>query len=512
MKILSVLLFIASAALLSAAENPAGAPPNLLKNGSFENGMEGWTLFSWDKLGTAVVDHDEMHAGHASVRIEKVVGDDDVLQQNVSLKPSTRYRLSGWIKVKKDAKAAELSASLNVSDATDKPEFVSNTSSWTHVSRDFSTGAKPNLRVGPRLGYHGAKATGTAWFTEISLVELGSAPAGPVAPPEPLVAKVVPSPTAPLISAEIVRTQSANLVFVTTPVGSGSGFIASHAGQTYLITNAHVAAIAKGAVFKTLDGTQLKVGSAGAAVGHDIFRMELAPTAKPLQIMAGVDQNAVIGDEVVVLGNAEGAGVINTINGKIVGVGPNLVEVDAPFQPGNSGSPIIHLKTGQVIGVATYVTIRKYDNATKEAVKEPVVRRFGYRLDSVKSWQPVNWPAFYAQAAEMEGIEKLTEDLVTFIKDLGKEHGLTRGAHTNPVIKNRIDAWLETRAKRLSPRDAAMADQSLLSFLKITCQSDIAAARQRLTYDYFQRELVEQQRERTEIAGVLDKIIQNVRQ
>ncbi len=31
-----------------------------------------------------------------------------------------------------------------------------------------------------------------------------------------------------------------------------------------------------------------------------------------------------------------------------------LVEVDAKFVEGNSGSPIIHVKTGKVIGIATF--------------------------------------------------------------------------------------------------------------------------------------------------------------
>ena len=202
--------------------------------------------------------------------------------------------------------------------------------------------------------------------------------------------------------------------------------------------------------------------------------------------------------------------MINTITGKIVGLGPQLVEVDAPFQPGNSGSPIIHLKSGKVIGVATYAIIRKYDPSTKEPVKEPVIRRFGYRLDSIKTWQPVAWPAFSAQAAEMEALEKLTGDLGNFLDDLAHNGHVTRGANSNPVIKNRIDSWLDDRAKRLSPRDAAMADQSFLSFLKITCQNDVTAARQHLTYDYFQRGLVDQQRERNEISGVFDEIIQNL--
>jgi len=145
-------------------------------------------------------------------------------------------------------------------------------------------------------------------------------------------------------------------------------------------------------------------------------------------------------------------------------------------------------------------------------VKEPVIRRFGYRLDSIKKWEPVNWQAFNAQAAEMENIEKLTRDLVAFLQDLGKDGNVSHGAHSNPVIKTRIDQWIEAKGKRLSARDSLMADQSFLGFLKVTCQSDITAGQQRITYDYFRRQLDDQQRERTEIAKFLAKIIESLRQ
>ena len=79
------------------------------------------------------------------------------------------------------------------------------------------------------------------------------------------------------------------------------------------------------------------------------------------------------------------------------------------------------------------------------------------------------------------------------------------------AIKNRIDAWLEARSKKLSARDAAMANQSLLSFLKVACQSDVTAARQHITYDYFQRGLADQQKERDEISNIFNEIIQNLR-
>ena len=240
--------------------------------------------------------------------------------------------------------------------------------------------------------------------------------------------------------------------------------------------------------------------------------MQLGPGGKPMEIMQGVDEKVTIDDEIVVLGNSEGAGVINTIKGRVVGVGPQLVEVDAPFQPGNSGSPIIHLKTGKVIGVATYLTIKKYDAATKEVLKAPVIRRFGYRLDSVKTWQPVNWQAFYAQAAEMQAIETLTGDLGNFLVDLAKDSRVTAGAHTNPAIKSRIDQWQNDRKRRQSPKDAAQVNQNFISFLKIACRSDVTAAQQRLTYDYFQRQLASEQQQRGEIADIFDKIIKEIQQ
>ncbi len=190
----------------------------------------------------------------------------------------------------------------------------------------------------------------------------------PVIPPKPVIAATpvpaTPRPTPPPADPlELIKKYRDSLVFVTGSEGAGSGFIADMAGKTYLITNAHVAAGVRAATFKTLQGTPVKVGAASVAVGHDIFAMQVAPNAAPFEILRDVENNASIGDEVVVLGNAEGGGVINNIGGRIVGLGPNLVEIDAPFLPGNSGSPIIHLRTSKVVGVATYLTIRKYNSA-----------------------------------------------------------------------------------------------------------------------------------------------------
>jgi len=320
-------------------------------------------------------------------------------------------------------------------------------------------------------------------------------------------AAAAPVSHGPYEIAELVREYRNSLVVITGTNGAGSGFLANMGkGANFLVTNAHVAAEVRGPGFKTIDGSEVKVGAPAVAVGHDIFVMQSPPGGKPFEVMHGVDLEASIGDAIVVLGNAEGAGVINSIPGKIVGIGANLVEVDAPFVPGNSGSPIIHLKTGKVIGVATYLMIRKVDPATHEPMREPEVRRFGYRLDSVKTWQPVNWAAFVGQAEEIKRIEALTEDFVHFFQDLSRNHRVTATANTSPVIRNKIDAWQSQSRANMSQSDRAAIDQNFIGFLKSAAQQDVTAAKQHITYEYFQRQLVEQQRARNEISDIFTTI------
>lgn len=397
-----------------------------------------------------------------------------------------------------------------LSDAGSTTQYTFNKLGQLNVPAAFkkgnwtALGTNENRPPDDQLAAYGFPPSEKRRDTNPTATDASNAPAAPATP--------AVSPETQTLSSALVKTYRNSLVFVTGSNGAGSGFFAKYATGNFLFTNAHVAAGVKGATFKTLDGTEVKVGAASSAVGHDVFLMAATTNGEPFEIMKDVDQNTTIGDDVVVLGNAEGAGVINTITGKIVGIGPQLVEVDAPFQPGNSGSPIVHLKSGKVIGLATYAVIHKYDPLTKQPIKDPVIRRFGYRLDSIKSWQPANWQTFFAQAAEMESIEQLTTDLANFLNDLAStKKGIHPALHSNPAIKNRLDAWLADRTKRLSPRDAATANESLISYLKIACQTDIAAARQHITYDYFQRALANQQKEREEIVGVFNQIIQNLR-
>ena len=166
------------------------------------------------------------------------------------------------------------------------------------------------------------------------------------------------------------------LVVIVCGEKAGSGFIVRDGGRPYLFTNAHV--VQRGAVIAhRLDGTRLMLGQRDEAVGRDMVRFALDESMPAFDLAAGVPD---IGDPVVVLGNSDGRGVVTEIRGKVIGVSPREIEVDAAFVIGNSGSPVLD-RHGHVIGIATYLRDCRDDaDWSKTNTRFNGIRRFALRL------------------------------------------------------------------------------------------------------------------------------------
>ena len=159
-------------------------------NGNFEKGTDGWELDTFGKSGRMTVDKNELHKGKPTLRIDNTEGGLTFVRQHIEGKPNTHYQLSGYIMtkdvepVKKGSKegacvivgfSAEVSVGQSQSKARGgKSVSIQKTKPWTKITVDFTSGSKTNLPVGAALGYYNENVIGTAWFAELSLVELGS--------------------------------------------------------------------------------------------------------------------------------------------------------------------------------------------------------------------------------------------------------------------------------------------------------------------------------------------------
>ena len=198
-KLLGALLVTACIHSTGWSQQPVDPKSNLLTNGDFSKGTDGWELLSFGKQGTATVvkpedvlvdglkvrapgqpapDPTEIHNGKPSLKIDNMTPDDTSMKQKVTVKPATRYRLAGWMKVKNvEAKNMMVKkptgACLCLMGAFEKSEDMIRTKGWTYIKYEFSSGTRSEVVVGARIGIYATPVKGTAWFSDISLVELG---------------------------------------------------------------------------------------------------------------------------------------------------------------------------------------------------------------------------------------------------------------------------------------------------------------------------------------------------
>lgn len=179
----------------------------------------------------------------------------------------------------------------------------------------------------------------------------------------------------------------------------GSGFIAEEEGVKYLYTNEHVTRDAMELGVTLLNGKPLPFSrdEMEMANDRDLVRFKLLPAASNIPALTFLSAEPVINQKISVYGNSDGAGVATEEKGRVNGVGPDQIEIDAKVVPGNSGSPVVDTK-GEVAAILTYALRNESRDWTHSGTRygNSEARRFALRVKG-GAWTSIRWADYRLQ-------------------------------------------------------------------------------------------------------------------
>lgn len=239
------------------------------------------------------------------------------------------------------------------------------------------------------------------------------------------------------------------LVFIKTDSGSGSGFVVNVAGKTYIYTNAHVLCGAPGGFTKKIVSIKTAAGRSfptpydlelsavyDAAAPNGLEDMARFPVTlkpgEPAYEFAAMDSMPKAGQKVVAYGNSMGEDVMTTLDGNIMGLGTDRIEVSCEIVPGNSGGPVIFPDTNEVVGISTYLATGKRDIWT-QGTQFSQVRRFAIRPEKVTKWRKMLYTSLISSLAELSAFDRDTLSLAAacFLNPRPNRGGFDVPSHQN---------------------------------------------------------------------------------
>lgn len=215
-------------------------------------------------------------------------------------------------------------------------------------------------------------------------------------------------------SAEIPVPRVERAVFlVKHDGGKGSGFLMQQTGKVFFVSNIHVLSGGKNFSIKNVYGETVSVPEVvEVASDRDLVRFPVSYNGGLL-----IAQDYGFGDKICAIGNSGGAGVLTRLDGTVMALGPNLVEISCTIIPGNSGGPVLD-GSNRVVCVSTFLTNNKNTpDWILKGSRFTETRRMASRVDNV-DWITMSWGDFCREAAYVNKTGDYADEIIGIVKEL----------------------------------------------------------------------------------------------
>jgi len=268
------------------------------------------------------------------------------------------------------------------------------------------------------------------------------------------------------------------VVLIKGDKAEGTGFLVHMPDGPAVITNLHVLSGNPHFHVMTSDGREIPILSLKGASDRDLALLGIQDDHYHYLDLATDDTtDTQTGDEVITPGNSEGGEVTLDTAGKVLGLGPDRIEISNPIYHGNSGGPVVEKATGKVLGVVTFAMTRPptdvMDQASRANPGSAItsdVRYFGLRLDTVSQWEPYAMEEFAVQTNFLENFHENSVCLDSILNGVRYEKaGLTsKGAPDSKYFMHNQELAAEINPHLIDdPEHAAFIEDVRVAILDI---------------------------------------------
>ena len=161
----------------------ADTKSNIIKGGGFEDDFDFWSKYLWyEDVSSFEIEKDVFNSGTSSLRISSKSENDARIIQEISVSPLAYYTVTAYIKTKdvpeSDSTHYRTGATISIINTMFVSSTVCGDTDWTKVEFSFRTAANmESVELCFTLGGYGALNSGTAWFDDITVKQVSTAPA-----------------------------------------------------------------------------------------------------------------------------------------------------------------------------------------------------------------------------------------------------------------------------------------------------------------------------------------------